>query len=196
MSNYLFCHSCISSQQRNIKRKVYQQPVTQMLKRKSLIKSSHRLFPCQMDLTWHSENGGHPSRRIIQSMFASYPYARHGLCGRTSNHAKVEAKEAFLRFISQQNDKRIDSKNPTHYLSPRFKTISSPKESVKDRHEKVKTSLVCEFNRTQLKEGKETISDFSVKQKRPKLAIYPHLQKLKKGNTGTSTGHQPSQAKW
>jgi len=42
----------------------------------------------------------------------------------------------------------------------------------------VKTSLVCEFNHTQLEEGKATISDFSattwLKQERPKLAIYPH----------------------
>ena len=51
-------------------------------------------------------------------------------------------------------------------------------KDVKNYHEKVKTSLDCEFNRIQLEEGKESISDFSattwLKQERPKLAIYPH----------------------
>ena len=87
-----------------------------------------------------------------------YPYAWHGLCGCTSNNAKVEAQETFLWFIdanSQPNGRRLDSRNPTHYLLPHFKTISSPKKSIKNYHEKVKTSLVRESNRTQLEEGKE-----------------------------------------
>ena len=64
------------------------------------------------------------------SVKVRYPYGRHGLCGRVSNSAKVQAKEAFLQFVdvnSQPNGRRLDSRNPTHYLLPRFKTISAPK---------------------------------------------------------------------
>jgi len=137
--------------QQNIKRS-FNSLLLKCLKRKSLIKSSHHLLSCQMDLTWHSENGWSsiPGDHTVN---IRYPYAWHGLCGRTSNNAKVEAKEAFLWFIdanSQPNGRQLDSRNPTHYLLPRFKTISLPNKSVKDYHEKVKTSLVCEFNRTQL----------------------------------------------
>ena len=53
----------------------------------------------------------------------------------------------------------LDSRNPTHYLLPCFKTISAPKKGTRNYEERVKTSLVCEFIRIQLEDGKETISD-------------------------------------
>ena len=190
VGNYLFCHSSIkkalkvSSQrltrQRNIKRKVFQQPVTQMLKKEITDKklSSFVVMRDGLDMAFRKWWSSIPEDHTVN---IRYPYARHGLCGRTSNNAKVEAKEAFLQFIdanSQPNGRRLDSRNPMHYLLQHFKTISLPKKSLKDYHEKVKTSLVREFNHTQLEEGKETISDFSattwLKQEHPKLAIYPH----------------------
>ena len=72
----------------------------------------------------------------------------------------------------------IDSRNPTHYLLPRFTTISVPKKNDPKYEEKQCTSLVCEFNCTQNELGKATISDFSahkwLKEERLKYAIYPH----------------------
>ena len=110
-----------------------------------------------------------------------YPHERHGLEGKASNNAKVIGKEAFLRFVdnnSQPNGRRLDSRNPTHYFSPKFKTISEPKHTVACYKEKVKSSLACEFNRSQREAGQATISSQTalnwLKAERPKTAIYPH----------------------
>ena len=59
---------------------------------------------------------------------------------------------------SQANGRCLDSRNPTHYFFPKFKSISEPKRTVSSYDEKVKTSLVCEFNRTQKEAGLNTIS--------------------------------------
>ena len=60
-----------------------------------------------------------------------YPYERHGLAGKVSNHAKTDTKERFLEFVdanSQPNGRRLDSHNPTHYFLPRFTTIPAPQK--------------------------------------------------------------------
>ena len=60
-----------------------------------------------------------------------YPYERHGLAGKVSNHPKTDTKERFLEFVdenSQPNGRRLDSRNPTHYFLPKFTTISAPKK--------------------------------------------------------------------
>ena len=95
--------------------------------------------------------------------------------------AKVDTRKEFLQFVDlnfQPNGQRLESRNPTHYLLPYFKSISTPKRNALNYEEKKRASLVCEFNCVQTKEGKETISDFSasswLKQDRPKVAIYPH----------------------
>ena len=73
--------------------------------------------------------------------------------------------------------------------------------------EKVKASLVCEFNRIQHEEGKDTISHYSattwLKEECPKLAIYPHQADycdfcaiVKKINSRSSTEDQSSKAEW
>lgn len=56
-----------------------------------------------------------------------YPHEKHGLAGRVSNNAKLSTKELFLKFVdnnSQANGRRLDSRNPTHYLFPNFRTIT------------------------------------------------------------------------
>lgn len=79
---------------------------------------------------------------------------------------------------SQPNGRRLDSRNLTHYFFPKFRTISEPKRNVSAYDEKVKTSLVSEFNRTQREAGLDTISSQTalnwLKIERPKTAIYPH----------------------
>ena len=110
-----------------------------------------------------------------------YPHGKHGLAGRVSNSAKISTKQSFLKFVdenSQANGRRLNSRNPTHYIFPKFRTISEPKRGVSAYDEKVKTSLVCEFNRTQKEAGLDTISSQTalnwMKAERPKTAIYPH----------------------
>ena len=107
-----------------------------------------------------------------------YPYERHGLAGKVSNHAKTDTKERFLEFVdanSQPNGRRLDSHNPTHYFLPRFTTISAPKKNVHNYDSRLATSLVGEFNQIQVEDGSPTISDFSattwLKKERPKHAI-------------------------
>ena len=107
-----------------------------------------------------------------------YPHEKHGLAGKISNSAKVITKESFLKFVdnnSQANGGRLDSRNPTHYLFPKFKTISEPKRNVAAYNKKVKSSLVCEFNRAQREAGLDTISSQTalnwLKAERPKVAL-------------------------
>ena len=68
------------------------------------------------------------------SVDVGYPHEKHGLSGHTSNSAKIDVKKDFLVFVdnnSQPNGQRLDLRNPTHYIIPKFKTISEPKDSVK-----------------------------------------------------------------
>ena len=111
------------------------------------------------------------------SVDVRYPYEKHGLSGHTSNSAKIDVEKDFLVFVdnnSQPNGQRLDLRNPTHYIIPKFKTISEPKDSVKNAEEKKATSLVSEFNRAQAETGKGTIDSKSalswLKIERPKVA--------------------------
>ncbi len=109
-----------------------------------------------------------------------YPYEKHGFAGKVSNNDKVITKELFLKFVDNRhaNGRRLDSRNPTHYLFPKFKTISEPKRNVSAYNEKTMSSPVYEFNRTQRKASLNTISSqtalSSLKVEGPKTAIYPH----------------------
>ena len=190
MGNYLFCQECVVkglriskqrlSRQRKVKQNSFQHPITK--KKKSEVEAEHLMpfvvMPEGVTSTLKSWWETIPSEHEVDVRF---PYERHGLCGCSSNNAKTETKSEFLRFVdenSQPNGRRLDSRNPTHYLLPRFTTISLPKKDDPKYQEKLYTSLVSEFNRTQSERGKGTISDFSafkwLKEERPKFAIYPH----------------------
>ena len=190
MGNYLFCQECIVkglriskqrlAHQRQVKKSFFQHPITKKTKLEVEAESllSFVVMPEGVSSTLKSWWDTIPSDHEVDVRF---PYERHGLCGRASNNEKTETKAEFLSFIdenSQPNGRRLDSRNPTHYFLPRFTTISVPKKSDPKYDEKLRTSLVSEFNRTQSELGKATISDFSarkwLKEERPKYAIYPH----------------------
>ena len=62
-----------------------------------------------------------------------YPYERHGLAGKVSNHAKTDTKERFLEFVdanSQPNGRRLNSHNPMHSLfyTKIYHNICTPKK--------------------------------------------------------------------
>ena len=58
-----------------------------------------------------------------------YPHEKRGFAGKVLNSVKVRTKELFLKFVDndlQANRRLLDSRNPTHYLFSKFKTISEP----------------------------------------------------------------------
>lgn len=190
MGNYLFCHTCIVkalsvspqrlSRQRRVKRNLFQKPVVQMTKTdvdKEKV-TAFVVMPEAIQLAFNHWWDSLPNDHVVD---VRYPHERHGLEGKASNNAKSKVKQTFLDFVdnnSQSNGRRLDSRNPTHYLFPKFKTISEPKRTASAYDEKVKTSLVCEFNRAQREAGEDTISSQTaltwLKVERPKTAIYPH----------------------
>jgi hypothetical protein len=90
---------------------------------------------------------------------------QHGLSGKVSNNAKLHAKVDFLKFVdenSQENGRRFDSRNATHYFLPKFTSITIPKTSYPKYQDKLHSSLTGEFNRAQAEIGKQTISDFQL----------------------------------
>ena len=189
MGNYLYCQECVVkavkvskqrlARQRKVKRNAFKHPIKTM--KKSEVNdqnlSSFVVMTEGVDVCFKAWWKTIPPDHDVDVRF---PHDRHGLSGRTSNNTKSQAKLDFLQFIdenSQPNGWRLDSKNPTHYLLPKFTTISMPK-SDPNYHKKLQTSLTAEFNRIQTELGKSTVSDFSVlswlKNERPKYAIYPH----------------------
>ena len=104
------------------------------------------------------------------------PHGRHGNAGKV---AKTTTHEKFLDFVdmnSQPNGLSADSSGPT-YFSPKFTSIQMPKKSVHHYQERVKRSVVGEFNRTQRESGCSNGSSHNwLKQDRPKLAICPHRE--------------------
>ena len=110
-----------------------------------------------------------------------YPHEQHGLRGKTSNRAKTDVMNDFLKFVdnnSTPNGRRADSRCPTFYFLPKFLRIEPPKPDEKDFDEKVSCCLVNEFNRAQESEGSSTAGAYAIrqwlKQHRPKVALHPH----------------------
>jgi len=110
-----------------------------------------------------------------------YPHERHGHAGKASHATKVDAKMDFIQFAelnSQPNGRSADSTSATHFLLPKFRTMQTPKQGVRNFEERFKQSLVGEFNRTQTELGKPTISNYSastwLKKEKPKCSIYLH----------------------
>ena len=142
MGNYLFCHECIVkglsvspqhlSRQRNTKRSLFQKPIIQMTK--SSVEDERLkafvIMPDRLETAFRLWWDSLPSEHTVDIRF---PHERHGLTEQTSSNAKTEVKVDFLSFVdnnSQPNKRHSDSKNPTHYFLPKFKTISEPKSSV------------------------------------------------------------------
>ncbi len=110
-----------------------------------------------------------------------FPHEQHGLVGRTSNRAKTDVLEAFLKFVDNNctpNGRAEGSHCATYYFLPKFRRIEPPKKGEKNTDEKAEVSVTCEFNRAQQSISKGTISSFTVRRwlklYRPKVAIHPH----------------------
>ena len=190
VGNYLFCCKCVHhalgvsyqrlSRQRSVKRKQCAEPLRSMTKSEVEDEdlSQYVVMPqgCELSFMAWWKLLEHSSTVTVQ-----YPHERHGHAGKTSHAAKVDTKKDFLNFVdlnSQPNGRSADSTSATHFFLPKFRTIQTPKDGVSNFEERLKQSLVGEFNRTQTELQKSTISNFSastwLKKERPKYSIYPH----------------------
>ena len=81
---------------------------------------------------------------------------------------------------SQTNGRAADSLGPTWYFLPKFITVQAPKRGVAHYEERLKGSVVGEFNRSQQESGKGVCSNGSshnwLKAHRPKVAFCPHQE--------------------
>ena len=93
------------------------------------------------------------------------------MCVKTSDFPE------FVDINSQPNGRSADSTGPTHNFLPKFTTIQMPKNGVPKYEERLKRSVLGEFNRAQRERGRGECSNSSAHnwlKQRPKLAICPH----------------------
>lgn len=189
--NYVYCHSCILEHinihserlvhQRKIKCSLSKFPIVSMTK-KEVVKQrlekwvlASEGIDCSFKQYWKSLNDD-------SEVLVKYPHYRHGLCGKSSNHAKVGAKEAFLKFVdnnSQPNGRCVGSYSAQYFFLPQFTRIDPPRRGEKGFEEKEKSSLVEQFNRVQKQIGETTISGTTARkwllEERPKWALCPSM---------------------
>ena len=204
MGNYLYCCACICAafsiskqrlaRQRKIKRQQSQHPIVEMSKAQVEEKSlgKYVIMPDSEESSFKTWWQSLPELAVIS---VRYPYTRHGNTGKPSNSAKATVLNDFLAFVdanSQPNGRSGDSSGPTHYFVSKFATVQAPKPGCHHYEERLKRSVVGEFNRAQREAGRDTCSNGSshnwLKKYRPKLSICPHQEdycdtcsKLKEG---------------
>lgn len=168
MGNYLFCCKCVHialgvsyqrlSRQRKIKQAESKEPLRSMTKAEVVTErlSNYVVMPPECDVSfmawWKQRKDG-------DVLYVRYPHHRHGLEGRSSSSAKCSIEKDFLEFADQNcqpNGRSVDSGHATHCFLPKFQTIQTPKQGVRNYKERVKRSLVGEFNRAQSESGRGT----------------------------------------
>ena len=115
---------------------------------------------------------------VDSSAIVKLHYPHDGNAGKVSNSAKTSVMNDFLSFVdtnSQPNGRVADSAGPTSYFISKFSTIQTPKPSVKNYNNRLKRSVVGEFNRVQAENGREGCSNGSahnwLKKYRPNVSI-------------------------
>ena len=113
MSNILFCSQCIRSifkisprlsRQHDIKRRQYQEPISEVTKQEVKEKrlGEYVLMPEEFNeafLKWWR------SIDPLTKVKVRVPHARHGLAGKTSNSAKTEVLDDFLTFVDSNSQR-------------------------------------------------------------------------------------------
>lgn len=188
LGNYRFCQTCITSvleigtqrlsHQRTIKCRQVLLPLVTMTK--SDIINKHLEKAVVMPDGEDNFKKWWPSLVDTDIVNVRYPHESHGLARKPSNSSKKSVQEDFLQFVdlnSQPNGRNSSSFGALFYFLPKFSRIGEPKKSEKNYNNKVRQSLICEFNRVQEEEGRGKCSDRSafrwLKQERPRHAICP-----------------------
>ena len=184
-----YCQACISetlqvngsqrlARQRTIKRRQALIPLLSMTK--SDVISNHLEEKAVMPEGQDNFKEWWPTLTETDIVNVHYPHESHGLARISSNSAKVTVKEQFLHFVdlnSQPNGRQSSSSGALFYFLPKFTRIEAPKKSEKNYLDKVQHSLLCEFNRVQEEEGRQTCSECSafrwLKEDRPRHAVCP-----------------------
>ena len=144
MGNYLLCQDCVCaalqiskqrlSQQRNIKRKQYQTPITSIPKEKVVADrlESFVVMPEQQNCAFSKWWETIPEDHDVNER---YPYKCHGNAGKVSHNAKTQVPDDFLQFVelnSQPNGRSADSHGATHFFLSKFTTIRIPSSGAKN----------------------------------------------------------------
>jgi hypothetical protein len=110
-----------------------------------------------------------------------FPYEKHGLHRKPSNHSKPAVRDALLQFVDnniQPNGRQAGSYSAQYYFIPKFTRIDPPKVGEKDFDTKAHASVVWTFNQAQQERGEQTCSAFAarqwIKENRPKVSLHPH----------------------
>lgn len=192
MGNYLYCSSCICislkvskqrlARQRAVKRKQSQEPLRSMTKAEVEEDdvSDYVVMPANLDIAFKE---WWMSLQHTDSVDVRYPHARHGNAGRRSNSSKASIMYNFLDFVdanSQPNGRSADSSGPTYYFLPKFSTLQTPPSNCPHYQDRLRRSVVGEFNRAQRESGRGECSNGSchnwLKTHRPKHGICPHQE--------------------
>ncbi len=192
LGNYLYCNSCVRAafgvskdrltRQRNIKCRENQEPTTEMSKAEVEQQrlGEYIIMPPAVETSFSKWWRTVPPSTTVE---VRTPHARHGNAGKPSHAAKPTFLERFLEFVdcnSQPNGRSADSTGPIFYFSPQFTTIQMPKKGVPHYKDRLRRSVVGEFNRTQRESGLPEMSNGSshnwLRTHRPKLSICPHQE--------------------
>ena len=170
------------SRQRHIKRQLSQNPLVEMTKAQVEEKrlGDYIIMPDGVESSFNVWWWSLSASTIVTVRF---PYTRHGNAGKVANSAKKTVLDDFLAFAdinSQPNGRSEDSSGPTCYFLPKFTTIQAPKQGISHYEERLRRSVVGEFNRSQTEAGRGTCSNGSthnwLRKHRPKLSICPHQE--------------------
>ena len=160
MGNYVFCARCVCavfhispqrlSRLRQVQRSLFQQPTKEMTKSsvEECKLGAYVVMPQGCDVSflrwWRSLSDE-------AAVVVRYPHERHGNAGKVSNAARTSVMEDFLAFVdnnSPPNGRSADSHGPTWYFISKF-TIQSPKKDVHNYDERLRRSVVGDFNKSQ-----------------------------------------------
>ena len=85
----------------------------------------------------------------------------HGNAGKPLNSAKKDVLEDFLAFIDANSEPNGCSDNPTHYFVSKFSSVQVPIPGCSQYQQRLKRSIIGEFNHTQREAGRGTCSNGS-----------------------------------
>ena len=146
--------------QRRIKRQQSQHPIVEMSKGQVEDESlgKYVIMPDSEKSSFKTWWCSLPESTVVS---VRLPCVTHGHAGKPSNSAKKAVLEDFLTFVDTNSEPNGRSDNPTHYFVSKFSTVQAPKPGCSQYQQRLKRSIVGEFNHTQREAGRGTCSNGS-----------------------------------